>query len=203
MGGTYNSSDHKYDYNLVGITGHGLAVQAHDVANPDAKFRKIPIASDNTSAHVYRTVTSADFELLPTSPAIDKGTTGLGVPATDFYNKPRVAPYDMGAIEFENNGNSIFDKLRSGSAPLPAIEIYSQPSRGSVCIRLNIRMTPGQLAVYRMDGARVRALAPGPCPSRAVWNGADEQGRKVGNGIYQIRYAANGTEVVQTVLFLN
>jgi hypothetical protein len=103
LGGTYNAADHKYDYNLVGFSGRGLPVQTHDVVNADPKFRRIPIASDNTPAHVYRTVTPADFELMAGSLAIGAGTTANGVPATDFYGRARVAPYDMGAIEYQSS----------------------------------------------------------------------------------------------------
>jgi hypothetical protein len=104
LGGTYNASDHKYDYNLVGFSGRGLPVQAHDVVSADPKFRKIPIASDNTSAHVYRTVTPADFELMSGSQAIGAGTSVGGVPADDFYGRVRTLPYDMGAIKYQNTG---------------------------------------------------------------------------------------------------
>jgi hypothetical protein len=104
LGGVYNASDHKYDYNLVGFSGRGLPAQAHDVVSADPKFRKIPIASDNTQAHVYSTVTPADFELMSGSQAIGAGTSAGGVPATDFYGRTRTAPYDMGAIKYQNAG---------------------------------------------------------------------------------------------------
>ncbi|MGB7548858.1 MAG: choice-of-anchor Q domain-containing protein, partial [Terracidiphilus sp.] len=104
LGGVYSASDHKYDYNLVGFSNRGLAAQAHDVVSADPKFRKIPIASDNTTAHVYRTVTPADFELMPGSQAIGAGTSGAGVPSTDFYGRGRIVPYDMGAIKYVNTG---------------------------------------------------------------------------------------------------
>jgi hypothetical protein len=99
LGGTYNATDHVYDYNLVGTTGRGLPLQTHDVNAADPKFRRIPVATDNTSAHVYRDVTPADFELMAGSPAIGAGTSGGALPTVDFYGNPRTAPYDMGAIE--------------------------------------------------------------------------------------------------------
>jgi hypothetical protein len=100
--GSYNASDHKYDYNLVGTTGRGLPLQANDVLDPDPKFRRIPIATDNTSAHVYRDVTAADFELMEGSPAIGQGMAGSLVPAVDFYGNPRSAPHDLGAIAYRS-----------------------------------------------------------------------------------------------------
>jgi hypothetical protein len=102
MGGTYSSAQHTWDYNLVGFTGRGLAAQAHDVVNSDPKFRGIPTANDNTSAHMYRNVTASDFELMAGSPAIGKGISGSPVPTVDFYGRPRTPPCDMGAIGYQS-----------------------------------------------------------------------------------------------------
>ena len=126
MKGTYNSTDHKYGYNLVGSTGLGLPLQAHDVSNADPRFRRIPIASDNTQAHVYRAVTAADFEILFGSPAIDKGMSSGPVPATDFYGRPRTAPYDIGAIEYQNasvSGNRRDSRI-AGTGPRFSSVVY-------------------------------------------------------------------------------
>jgi len=102
MGGTYRSAQQTWDYNLVGFANRGLAVQPHDVLNADPKFRKIPGATDNTAAHVYRDVTPADFELMAGSSAIGKGMSGGSVPAVDFYGRPRTTPCDMGAIGYRS-----------------------------------------------------------------------------------------------------
>jgi hypothetical protein len=118
------AADHVWDYNLVGSSGRGLALQAHDVSSADPKFRRIPPANDNSSAHVYRTVSAADFELLAGSPAIGKGTSGGRIPAVDFYGRPRVAPYDLGAIEFQGTStvspDSRGEKREHGHGMKPA-----------------------------------------------------------------------------------
>lgn len=116
LSGTYNATDHKYDYNLVGFAGRGLAAQSHDIVTADPKFRRIPIATDNTSAHVYRTVSPADFELLSNSPAIGKGTSGGLIPTVDFYGRPRKAPYDMGAIAYGGSSAAQNPRIRQAAS---------------------------------------------------------------------------------------
>ena len=148
LGGVYNASDHKYDYNLEGFSGRGLPVQAHDVVSADPKFRKIPIASDNTAAHVYRTVTPADFELMSGSQAIGAGISTGGVPATDFYGRTRTAPYDMGAIKYQNAGvRQINASMRSSGNALniPSV-IFAKhlPALGAL----------DRLAIYDLFGRR-------------------------------------------------
>ncbi len=56
------------------------------------------------------------------------------------------------------------------------------------------------LAVYGIDGRRVRVLVQGELPAgehRLTWNGRDDAGRPVASGVYLIRLAAPG-EPVQT-----
>ena len=172
LGGVYNASDHKYDYNLVGFTGRGLAKQAHDVVNADPKFRRIPIASDNTSAHVYRTVTPADFELMAGSQAIGAGTSAGGVPATDFYGRSRTVPYDMGAIKYESAGirhaNSsmrssgtmfhfpsvVYAKHVPYNKALDRVDIYDLYGRKTIGIKDN----NGCLFIKRPDGCVQRIV---------------------------------------------
>jgi hypothetical protein len=156
LGGTYNASDHKYDYNLLGTTGRGLPLQAHDVSSADPKFRKIPIATDNTSAHVYRDVTAADFELMVGSPAIGKGTSGGMMPTVDFYGNPRVAPYDMGAIETQGSG------IAAGPRPVsPVSEILQNPVQPDKLRRL----AEGR-RIYDLGGRR---LEPAGLPGSGVY----------------------------------
>jgi hypothetical protein len=154
MAGTYNSGDHIYDYNLVGMTNRGLPLQTHDVSSADPKFRKIPTATDNAAAHVYRDVTPANFELLAGSPAIDRGTSGGPIPTVDFYGRPRTAPYDLGAIEY-----------RVGAINGPGRHSTQRPRAGcrsSIISRREYRADSGQ-DVFDLRGRSVPVIDGGCC----------------------------------------
>jgi hypothetical protein len=53
--------------------------------------------------------------------------------------------------------------------------------------------TDATLAIYSVDGRLVRTLVSGqagPGPVEVAWNGEDEQGRRVGSGLYFVKLAA-------------
>jgi hypothetical protein len=204
MGG--NPAGHTWDNNLVGFAGRGLPAQAHDVVANDPKFRRIPSANDNTSAHRYRQVTAADFELMADSPAINKGTTLHNVPATDFYNRTRVAPYDLGAIEFENNGSGIRWWERNGLVPAIREQIHIEPNpcTGSTRIRIG-HCTPDEpvgIAVYTIGGEKVRQLAMLSAAGQVRWDGRDARNQPVANGLYQVRVISGNESAAHTVVVL-
>jgi hypothetical protein len=174
LGGTYNATDHKYDYNLVGVANRGLAAQAHDIVNTDPKFRRIPISSDNTPAHLYRTVTPADFELLANSPAIGMGTTGSSVPSTDFYGRGRTVPYDMGAIKYLNTG------VRQAN---PSMRPYENAFRFPA-------------VVYSKNSPALRALSH---ETFYDLSGRKTDGTKVGNGCLFVKQPDGGVQRVVVV----
>jgi hypothetical protein len=152
LAGTYNAADHKFDYNLVGFTGRGLAKQSHDVVSTDPKFRKIPVSSDNTTAHVYRAVTPADFELLAASQAIGAGTSASGVPSTDFYGRDRTAPYDMGAIKYQSA-----DVRQTNSSMRSSGNVFFFPS----LMRASARGFPDRVTVYDLYGRKTLGIKAG------------------------------------------
>jgi hypothetical protein len=205
-GTTYNPALHLWDYNLVGFTGRGMNAQTHDVVNSNPRFRKIPFAMDNTSAHVYRTVTPADFELMAGSPAIGVATTSLGVPSTDFYGRPRTAPYDMGAIESENNGNGIGSLLNWGRnsfrPSLLSISPNPCPRNTPVTITGYPGTMPTRLEIYSMTGQKVCTLPANPWESSLVWDGKDMEGHSVKTGLYQVKLSARNSSYIERLVIL-
>jgi hypothetical protein len=174
LGGTYNANDHKYDYNLVGVANRGLAAQAHDIVNPDPKFRRIPISSDNTPAHLYRTVTPADFELMAGSPAISAGTSANGVPPTDFYGRGRTVPYDMGAIKYVNTGvRQTNYSMRSSGKDFRFPSVVYSKNAPALCAL-------GRAAVYDLSGRKT-------------------EGTKAGNGCFFVKQPDGGVQRIVVV----
>jgi hypothetical protein len=203
FGGGTLAADHKYDYNLVGFANRGLAAQAHDVVNADPKFRKIPIASDNNAAHVYRDVVPADFELMAGSPAIGKGRSDALMPATDFYGNPRQAPYDMGAIAYGSSPVS-----RKPVSPLSiingTIRITPNPCRrnSSLILEGHAADANSMLEIYAVNGDRIRTF---PLNSRNFminWDGKDEQGNFLTSGLYQVMIRSTGNSKKEALVIL-
>ncbi len=84
------------------------------------------------------------------------------------------------------------------SAPSP------NPSRGPVRCTLELsRETVVEIAVFGLDGRRVRALASDRWSAGRhdlVWDGADDRGRSVAAGIYFLRAAAGGARRMQRIV---
>ncbi len=72
--------------------------------------------------------------------------------------------------------------------------------------RIPFSIPPGSsrvtLAVYGLDGARVRTLVDGPRPAgpqEAWWDGRDESGRAVGPGLYFLKLSSPGRTLTRKV----
>jgi hypothetical protein len=64
---------------------------------------------------------------------------------------------------------------------------------------------PARLEVLDARGRLVRVLVDAPLaagPQRAVWNGTDDAGRRVGSGVYVLRLASAGTVAFDKVLLV-
>jgi glucose/arabinose dehydrogenase len=62
-----------------------------------------------------------------------------------------------------------------------------------------------ELAVYDMTGKRIRLLETGNKPAgvyNAVWNGQNDQGIKVGSGMYVIKLSAGNKQIVRKITLL-
>ncbi len=90
----------------------------------------------------FSDATNSDFHLLPTSPAIDTGTT-VNAPAQDFANQTRDAHIDIGAYEYDPAYSypfftSTFNTNFSGWSKTRKVILYSgAPRIGARSIRLS------------------------------------------------------------------
>lgn len=119
----------------------------------------------------------------------------------------RAAPFPMAAdtvgLDPASVGGDAADPS-GGTAGRLSLFPETNPFRGSVVLRLDLpRPTEVQWAVFdaggrRLTGAELGRLAAGP--HRVTWNGADRFGRDAGAGVFWIRVAAGGSELVQQVV---
>jgi hypothetical protein len=96
MGATYDSDEHRGDYNLFGYDTGQYPLQTNDIIDSDPNFENIP----DIYGPADRTVTAEDFRLTSASSAIDDGTN-MGITVDFFGNtRPQGSGYDMGAHEY-------------------------------------------------------------------------------------------------------
>ena len=77
---------------------NGTLVYDPDIADINT-IEQDPLFVNAPTTYLDETYTF-DFHLQSTSPAIDQGDTGNYVPISDYYNNPRDANPDIGAVEF-------------------------------------------------------------------------------------------------------
>jgi FlgD Ig-like domain len=83
-------------------------------------------------------------------------------------------------------------------------EAAPNPSRGVAMMRLDLA-TGGavEVAVFAIDGRRVRTLASGWRPAGSVtlaWDGRDDRGREASSGVYLVRLAAGAVRQTRRVV---
>ena len=98
----------------------------------------------------------------------------------------------------------------TGVGPVPsvylshALAVTPNPSAGSCLMSFAPRVDgPGELEVFDAGGRRVRTLMQGSLTRRAYalpWDGRDDRGRAVANGVYLVRLRADGREDVRRVV---
>jgi len=74
----------------------------------------------------------------------------------------------------------------------------------TVCFEL-VDSTPVRLLVYALTGQRVRTLVDGELAGgihAAVWNGRDEDGRKVASGVYLLKLEMGGYQAMRKMLLV-
>ncbi len=79
-----------------------------------------------------------------------------------------------------------------------SLSVYPNPFNPTTQIRYNIPKTSGkiELTIYDAVGHIIRSLPAAPGNSSVVWNGDDNNNRKVSSGVYIVRLKA-GNKVMQ------
>jgi hypothetical protein len=88
---------------------------------------------------------------------------------------------------------------REGTAPRPTLAgltVFPNPFNPRTTVRFELGVPgPTSAIVYDAAGRRVRTLLATALPAgwhEVSWNGADDQGREIGSGVYFLRLAAGG-----------
>jgi hypothetical protein len=95
-----------------------------------------------------------------------------------------------------------------GEAALPERLVLSpafpNPSRGTTAFTLSLPHEAAvEVQVYDVRGALVRTLARGAFPAgmhTIGWDGRDDQGRRLGSGVYLVRLRADGTSWIRRLV---
>ena len=151
------------------------------------------------------------YELTEGSPCIDAGTpdtTGLNLPATDLAGNPRIynGRIDIGAYEYQGVGidepdtsfiNNIylFNNTPNPFKESTTISFISADYERIKDYTLSIYNTKGQL-VKRYYGEKDDFWVR----TEIVWDGKDEQGKRVAPGTYLYKLEYNGNAVVRKMV---
>ena len=130
--------------------------------------------------------------------AIASGSAGIGlagVTARDATNQPVATSIHVTDVE-------------SGVPLTTALAIPSpNPSRGAIALGFALaRAGRAELAIYGVDGRRVKVLAQGEREAgeyRLSWDGTDERGRAAAPGVYYARLSADGREFTRKLVRLD
>jgi len=130
--------------------------------------------------------------------ALATGASGIrlaGVVARDAANQPVATDITVTGVE------PSAPRTTALAAPWP------NPSREGVTLEFGLaRAGPVELAIYGIDGRRVKVLAQGERESgeyRLPWDGTDERGRAAAPGVYYARLRADGREFTKKLVRLD
>lgn len=134
-----------------------------------------------TASDIFRTMkTGSSHRYLPNN------TYGWGVPdfTAAYYGQPGSAP---------GSGSSVL------IAPHPAVD--------SVIFYLNLASTKtGELSIHDLSGARVNNFSLNNDVSGImvfIWDGRNENGRKVASGIYLCQFESGGRQTIEKLFFVS
>jgi hypothetical protein len=130
--------------------------------------------------------------------AIASGSSGIGlagVTARDASNQPVATSIHVADVE--------------SAAPLATAlaKPWPNPSRGAIALGFALaRAGRAELAIYGIDGRRVKVLSQGEREAgeyRLSWDGTDERGRASAPGVYYARLIADGREFTRKLVRLD
>jgi hypothetical protein len=130
--------------------------------------------------------------------AIASGSPGIGlggITARDAWNQPVPTSVHVADVE---SGTPLTTAL---AAPSP------NPSRGAIALGFALaRAGKAELAIYGIDGRRVKVIAQGERAAgeyRLSWDGTDDRGRAAAPGVYYARLIADGREFTRKLVRLD
>ena len=100
------------------------------------------------------------------------------------------------------------ERAMVAAVPARTLLLAPSPNPAHGCTALAFALAQrgsAELAMYSVDGRRVRTLASGPCEAgeyRITWKGDDDEGRTQTPGVYWARLTAAGRTMTRRVLFL-
>jgi len=132
-------------------------------------------------------------------------TTGLFLPEHDLYGNPRIygSAIDIGCNEYSGYVHSSDPELVDEPVELWA---YPNPFNPITTIRFCLdKPADIRLEIYNQRGQLVKSLAQGkanPGWSSMIWNGTDNQNRKVASGLYYSKLSYDGKSVAKKMILM-
>ncbi|MBL7149586.1 MAG: T9SS type A sorting domain-containing protein, partial [Candidatus Cloacimonetes bacterium] len=158
------------------------------------------------------------YQLTELSPCIDSGTpdtTGLYLPPWDLLYNHRVwdgdgngsAIIDMGAYEYGAPPVAGIDEPVIIPPNVIHLSNYPNPFNPETKIVFNLPEEGNvKLEIYNIKGQKVKTLLDcymSPGHSEMIWNGRDDNGKRVSSGVYFYKLNVNGkTEKTKKMLLL-
>ncbi|MFO7615887.1 MAG: FlgD immunoglobulin-like domain containing protein [Bacteroidales bacterium] len=89
-----------------------------------------------------------------------------------------------------------------------ALQAFPNPFAGETTIRVTLdKESRLELSLYSLDGRKVRILIPTgtfpPGDHSFTWNGSDEQGNRLANGLYLLRLDANRQVLTKKIALIS
>jgi len=129
----------------------------------------------------------------------------VGVIATSRGGSPYTATWDFidlvpaGSVDVAPGSSRTIASLR-------LMPVRPNPARGAVSLAFELpRASRARLALYDVQGARVRTLADRDFPAGAHalrWDGRDDSGRAVANGVYFAQIEMDGIRATRRMVML-
>ncbi len=163
-----------------------------------------PDVNDFDHFNVYKSENSGPWEFLTET----TGTQVFYVSATSIYTEFYVTTVDQFEMESVPSEIAVFDVtigINENHSEATGM-VYPNPSNGSVYISLNIE-EPGNysIAVFNSEGQRVKSLYNNFLNRGLTvlqWNGENNAGAKLNNGIYFIQCAGQNMRFSQKVVLM-
>ena len=142
------------------------------------------------------------YSLISSSPCIDAGTLnlpdGIELPEYDLAGYPRVYGdvVDMGAFEYQGVQTAFEDNVVSTSKA--SFSIYPNPFNPSTTVKLSLdKSSEVNISIFNIKGQKVITLTDRYYDYgeyNLLWNGIDQNDKRVSSGQYLVKLSINGTE---------